>query len=79
MAQPAGAPPSDYFQTEPEVYYHEDFEDPIGNEGLHDIFILHGADDQYRLCVDYQFVRYLTYDEVISDKYQDLRIFEENK
>ena len=77
--QPAGAPAVDNFQSEPEVYYHEDFETSGADSGTHDVFILKETDGRYRLFIDYHFIRYLTYEEVISEEYQNLWIFEENQ
>lgn len=77
--QPASAPSVENFVNEPEVYYHENYEDPGIDEGTHDTFILKGADGRYRLCEDYEFVRYLTYDEVISEKYCNFWVIEENE
>lgn len=76
--QPAGAPAVDNFQSEPEVYYHENFETSGTDSGTHDVFILKETDGRYRLFIDYRFIRYLTYEEVISEEYQNIWIFEEN-
>ena len=79
VLQPASVPSADSFVDEPEIYYHENYEDPGIDEGTHDTFILKGPDGRYRLCEDYEFVRYLTYDEVISEKYCNFWVVEENE
>lgn len=79
--QPAGAPPTDMFEPEQGVSYLESYDDPGIEEQIldSDAFILKGIDGRYRLCLNYEFVRYLTYDEVISEEYHNLWIFEENE
>lgn len=80
--QPASAPPTENFDKEPEVYYHENFDgleieetDIIIND--YSTFIFKGSDGRYHLYINYEFSRYLTYDEVVSDQYRHIRVFEE--
>lgn len=77
MLQPASAPPAESFEPEPEIYYSENFEDLKTDEGKFGSFIVRGSDGRYQLCINYQFVRYLSEEEVASEKYQGLYIFEE--
>lgn len=77
--QPAIILPVDEFENEPEVYYYEDLEGLEADEGSHNMFILKNSDGRYQLFIDYHFIEYLSYEEVTSDKYQNLRIFEENQ
>ncbi len=81
VAQPAGAPPADMFEAETGISYLDNYDAPDveGQISDSDAFILYGADGQYRLFVDYHFIKYLTYDEVVSEKYHDLWIFEEKE
>ena len=76
--QAAVAPPAEKFEENPGVYYDDNYEDlGIGDE-INGAFIVKGVDGRYQLCINYEFVRYLTEDEVASDKYKNLYIFEEN-
>lgn len=77
--QPAGAPPMNNFEEEPEVYYHENYDDHDLSEGAYDIFILKNSDGRYQLFVNYVFTKYLSEDEVKSDEYCNYRIFEEEE
>lgn len=79
VAQPAGAPPVDAFEQRLGVSYLDEVEDPEIGEGIYDAFIIKQADGRYQLCINYQYSKYLTYDEVISEKYRDLWIFEEDR
>lgn len=75
--QPAGVPLSKMFDPEKGVIYSEKYEGFENSEGLHNAFILKNLDGRYELFINYEFSGYLTYDEVISKAYNNLRIFEE--
>ncbi len=75
--QPAGVPLSRMFDPEKGVIYSEKYEGFENSEGLHNAFILKNLDGRYELFINYEFSGYLTYDEVISKAYNNLRIFEE--
>lgn len=75
--QPAGTPPTEMFQSEQGISYSGKCEGFELSEGPQDVFILKELDGRYLLFSNYEFSRYLTYDEVISDKYSNLRIYEE--
>lgn len=76
VAQPAGAPSEEAFEQGKGISYLEEYEDPKVNEKVYDIFIVKEIDGRYELFIDYRFSRYLTYDEVMSEDYRDLLIFE---
>lgn len=67
-------PSAKSFVDESEVNYHENFEGPIAEEGSGSTFIVKTSDGRYQLCINYEFSRYLTEDEVASDQYKDLLI-----
>lgn len=75
--QPAGAPPAEELQDDARTYYEERYDGPEIGDGTNSMFILKGADGRYKLFVDYRFSRYLTQEELSSDEYQHLRMFEE--
>lgn len=74
--QPASVPAIEEFQDDSRTYYDVNFDDfGIGEEN-HSTFILKRPDGRYELCINYEFSRYLTDDEVASDQYKDIYIFE---
>lgn len=76
--QPAGLAPAENFIDESEeLFYMEDYEGSGNEEGIYDAFVIKGADGRYQLCVNYTFVKYLSEDELASDEYKDLYVFEE--
>lgn len=75
--QPAGAPPAEEFQNDAGTYYEERYDGPERGDSANSAFILKGSDGRYELFVDYRFSRYLTQEEIGSDEYQHLRVFEE--
>lgn len=77
--QPAGVPPANQLVSEPEIYYHENFEAHGVGDGTFDTFIFKDVDGRYHLYRDYEFSGYLSYEEVTSDVYQDLFVFEEGE
>ncbi len=77
--QAASAPMAKEFRNDSEYYYLENYDGPEIDEGMNNAFILKESDGRYQLCIDYRFVRYLTENEVNSDKYKDLYIYEVNK
>lgn len=77
--QPAIIPLENRFEPGKGVSYSGKYEDLDINEGSHNAFVLKDSDGRYQLFMDYHFVGYLSYEEVTSDKYQNLRIFEENQ
>lgn len=79
VVQPAGAPSSDGFEAGKGIIYSEEYEAPGVGESSHEAFILNGPDGKYQLYVDYHFIKYLTYEETVSDEYRNLRVFEENQ
>lgn len=79
VVQPAGVPSKDDFVEESEVYYLEDYDGPVIDEGVYSTFIVKGPDGRYQLFIDYEFSRYLSDEEVASDQYQNFDIFEENR
>lgn len=76
--QAANAPSVENFEEEPEVYYEENYDDPMIEDGIYSTLIVQGADGRYRLFINYEFSRYLTEDEATSDEYKNLLIAEEN-
>lgn len=80
VAQSAIAPSEKSFVDESEVYYKEDYSGSTFGEGRGpgSTFIMKDADGRYQLCINYEFSRYLTEDEVVSDQYKEIIIvFEE--
>lgn len=77
--QPASNPSSDTFEPGTGIFYSERFEGFDVDEGVYDAFILKGLDGRYQLFIDYEFSKYLSEGEVISDKYRNLYVFEEGK
>lgn len=75
--QPAGLPPENMFDSGVDVTYSGRCEGFELSDGLYDAFILKGLDGEYQLFINYEFNGYLTYDQVISEKYSDLLIYEE--
>lgn len=74
--QPAGAPPTDMFESEQGVSYLENYDAPGVGRDVHSTFVLKDVDGRYLLYVDYHFVGYLSYEEVSSEKYRNLQIVE---
>lgn len=76
--QAAVAPSVDSFNEESEVYYDENYD---GSEmrDTNSMFILKGADGRHWLCINYTFSKYLSEEELGSDEYKDLCIFEVNR
>lgn len=77
--QPASAPSANYFESEPEVRYHEGFEASGIGEGTFDTFIFIDANGRYCLYINYEFSRYLSYEEISSEAYQELYTFKEGE
>ena len=77
--QGAGAPPAETFQNDPRTVYDSTYYDREINEETYNAFIFKEADGRYQLFIDYEFNRYLTEDEVVSDQYKNLHIFEGNR
>lgn len=75
--QPAGAPSTDMFEAQTGISYLDEYDAPGIGRDVHSSFILQGTDGRYHLYVDYHFVRYLSYEEILSDVYQDLQIVKE--
>lgn len=75
--QPAVVPSAEKFEEESGVYYYENYAGSEIEDGIVSTFIIKGSDGRYQLCVNYTFSRYLSEDEIASEKYQDLRIVEE--
>lgn len=77
--QPAVAPDTKRFEEEAGISYYDNYADlGIGEEAFN-AFIVKDANGRYQLCVNYEFSRYLTEDEVNSDRYQGFPIFEEDR
>lgn len=68
--QPAVAPPAEVFEEDLEIHYKEDFDDTEVDKGRDNTFIYKGTDGQYQLFVNYEFIRYLSEDEVVLEEYQ---------
>lgn len=79
VVQPAITPSDVYFQNDSETNYEENHEGPDIAGGTTGAFIFKEANGRYQLCIDYKFNRYLTEDEVLSEEYKDLYIFEEGE
>ncbi|MCI8915847.1 MAG: hypothetical protein HFF26_04145 [Oscillospiraceae bacterium] len=77
MLQPAIAPPAESFTDGPGIYYKEDFVDLEAGEGEFSSFIFKTSDGRYKLYKNYVFIKYLSEEQVTSEEYQYLRIFEE--
>lgn len=79
--QPAIMPSTETFEPGDGISYLEDYDDLEIEEQISDsdAFILKGLDGRYQLFIDDHLIGYLSYEEVTSDKYQNLRIFEENQ
>lgn len=75
--QPASAPTEEAFETGKGIFYAGKYEASGIGEGSHDAFILKDIDGRYLLYVDYHLVGYLSDDEITSDKYCNLRVYEE--
>lgn len=74
--QPAIMPPTGNSETNPGIHYREGLEGIDTDEGPRGMFILKGSDGRYQLFIDYHFIEYLSYEEVVSEKYRDICIFE---
>ncbi len=75
--QPASDPSEKAFDLEKGVSYSgkcEGFDTIKGSQGT---FILEGENGRYQLFINYEFNRYLTNEEIESEEYKDLRIYEE--
>lgn len=79
VVQPASVPAMDKFESGKGISYSGKYEAPGIGETAYDAFILRGADGQYQLYIDYHFIKYLTDEEVMSDQYQNLLVFEESR
>lgn len=79
VVQSAIAPPTKSFVDETGVYYKENYDGPVLNEGPGCTFIVKTSDGRYQLCINYRFNRYLTVDEVESDQYKGIFIIEEGR
>lgn len=77
LFQPASAPPESHFKDEPEIYYKENYDGSEIDDWVSNAFILKEPDGRYRLIENYKFSKYLTEDEVASEKYRQFYIFEE--
>lgn len=77
--QSAITPATKSFEDEPEVYYQESGDGPIFGGDFGSTFIVKTSDGRYQLCINYEFSRYLTEDEVVSDQYKDLLIIVEDR
>lgn len=77
--QPASAPSEEAFDSGKGISYYGKYEGPESGAGANSMFIIKEEDGRYRLCIDYQYSKYLTYEEVMSDEYRHLRIFEEDE
>lgn len=77
--QSASKPSEEAFKNDTDNYYYENYNSPESGDKVSSTFILKGTDGRYKLFIDYQFCGFLSEDEVSSDKYQDLYIFEEGK
>lgn len=79
--QPATVPSTEAFETGSGISYFDSYdahgvEDEITDSGT---FIFKDIDGKYHLYTDYHFIRYLSYEEITSVEYRNLRIFEEGK
>lgn len=72
-------PSAKSFVDESEVYYKENGDGSIFGGSFGSTFIVKTSDGRFQLCINYEFSRFLTEDEVASDQYKDLPIFEENR
>lgn len=76
LFQPAGEPPASHFRDEPEVYYKANYDGSETDEWVSNSFILKEPDGRYRLFTNYEFRGYLTEDQIVSEEYRELHIFE---
>lgn len=76
LFQAAGVPSKEVFQNDSKIYY-TDYDGPDIGDALNTSFIVIGSDGRYQLYINYKFSRYLSNEEVNSDQYQHLYIFEE--
>lgn len=79
IVQPTGVPSEETFRNDTDTFYIENYDGPDMGAEVTTTFIIKGPDGRYQLFVDYSFVRYLSEDEVVSDNYKDLYIFEEER
>lgn len=77
--QPAGMPPTDTFEPGRGISYLSEDEAPDVEQYIYSTFILEDADGRYHLYADNHFIRYLSYEEIISEKYRDLHFVEEGE
>lgn len=75
--QAAIAPPDEYVPNNLKTDYEENYDGYVFDEDLGNAFIVETPDGRYQLCINYEFSRYLTEDEVASDQYKDLLIITE--
>lgn len=79
IVQPAELAPAENFQNDSRTVYEEEYEGPDNYMGMYDTFVVKGSDGRYQLFVNYEFKRYLSEDEITSDKYIDLYLFKEDR
>lgn len=77
--QGAGEPEINRFEEATGVSYHEIYDGPEIGDEMDGTFILKGLDGRYQLCVNYRFNRYLSEEEIFSETYKNLCIFEVNR
>ncbi len=75
--QPGLSPSMEDLQNDVRNFYEEQYDDPKNGDGKSSVFILKDADGRYQLIINYEFSRYLTEEEVASEQYQNIYIFEE--
>ena len=75
--QPGLSPSAEEFQSDARALYRDGYDGPDVKDAPYDIFIFKGLDGRYQLFVNYEFSRYLTEEEVASEQYQNVYIFEE--
>lgn len=78
MFAPAGRPTEEKFEEKSGVYYYENYADSKIEVEIDSAFIIKESDGRYKLFVDYMFKKYLSDDEIASEEYQHLHIFEED-
>lgn len=77
--QPASAPSSDTFEPGIGISYLNENEEPDVEQYVYSTFIFKDANGRYHLYADNHFIRYLSYEEAISEKYRDLHFVEEGE
>lgn len=84
VVQPASIPSEEKFEEKTGVSYYgnqkgPEIGDKMSGDAMTNSFIFKGSDGSYQLYINYEFSRFLTEDELNSDPYQNLYIFEEGK